>query len=146
MSCLIKCSSTYTNTTKWDLLGPLDVYDFITKVTLKSIKDMELDLLFSIDDIVFSPIYNNMADNLILFENVKKDFQRSKIILKTLTNDQDISDRYIRNEIAYNAKIFMTKINLNIKIDFSVSRISLDVYSHYMKNKETNRIPELKDK
>lgn len=145
MSCLAKYASSYTNSTKWDTVGNLDLYDFITKVSLKSTYETQLDMLINIDDLVFCPFYNNMSDSLCLFEIVKRDFQRSKIILKTMTNDQDISQRYMANEIKYISKIFLTRRNLNLKLQLLVNRINFDLYGHYTKSRDTDKPAELKD-
>ncbi len=137
---LMKYQSNVDNL-NFDSIQPIDINSFFNEINRRQINNIKLDVIFSVDDIVINPIFNNMDEIFSMLERIKSDYLKSLIIIKN--NDNNYISNEIRSDNNFNRKVFNSHNILDMNIKINISKIVLDLYNSYSKNYKPI---ELKDK
>jgi hypothetical protein len=119
-------------------LDPLEMNELINKcfTFYNENNEYKLELLSHIDDFIICPLFNNLEESLRIFEEIRKDYLRYKVIIrnnfegeyeKCDSNVRNFHKNLIKKELLINQKIF----NQNFELEKKSQNIQLhDVYSH----------------
>jgi hypothetical protein len=132
-------SETYNFDTK-----PLHIEEYITDRIKASNKEIRIDWLIQIDDIVFNPIFNDIDEILSTLERIKSDYLKSLVLLRNITSTNSlISHTQVYNDYNFNKKLFSSSFSkIAIRMKFSISKVIIDLFSSFSKK----TTPSLKDK